>query len=289
MEAFSMSRLQEYQRQEIVTKYLSNKYTTKQLAEEYGVHLSSIIRLLNRKNIPLRNSRFSFNQDYFEIIDTEHKAYWLGFMYADGYVNSKVNTVSLRLKNDDDYILKQFAKDLDSNIPIKYYSHTHKLPSSGKMHTLHYASITICNEKIKEDLIGQGCFENKTLMLHFPFHIPNHLYKDFIRGYMDGDGCITYCGKQKCGVQEFKVSFCGTQEMLNGIQKVFGYNKKLGKRWNDNKNNYALDISGNRQVYTFLTTLYENATIYLERKYERYLELKNILSLSPVMESEITT
>ena len=69
-----MSRLQEYQRQEIVTKYLSNKYTTKQLAEEYGVHLSSITRLLNRKNIPLRNSRFSFNQDYFETIDTEHKA-----------------------------------------------------------------------------------------------------------------------------------------------------------------------------------------------------------------------
>lgn len=282
-------KLTESQKQEIVTKYLSNKYSTKDLAIEYDICISTVCRLLHKNNISLRNSRFNFNQDYFETIDTEHKAYWLGFMYADGYVNSKVNTVSLRLKSNDDYILKQFAKDLDSNIPVKYYSHTHKLPNSDKMHTLHYASITICNEKIKEDLICQGCFENKTLILHFPFHIPIYLYKDFIRGYMDGDGCITYCGKQKCGVQEFKVSFCGTQEMLNGIQKVFGYNKKLGKRWNDNKNNYTLDISGNRQVYDFLTTLYDNATIYLERKYERYLELKNIVSLPSVMKDEITT
>lgn len=284
-----MGRLQEYQRQEIIAKYLSNKYTTKQLAEEYGVCLSTIIRLLNRKNIPLRNSRFSFNQDYFETIDNEHKAYWLGFLYADGYVNSKSNTVSLRIKQDDDYILKQFAKDLGSNIPVKYYSHTHKLPSSDKIHTLHYASITICNKKIKEDLIKQGCLENKTLILNFPFHIPSYLYKDFIRGYMDGDGCVTYCGKQKCGNQEFKVNFCGTQEMLNGIQKVFGYNKKLGKRWDDGKNNYTLDISGNCQVYDFLTILYNNATIYLERKYKRYLELKNIVSLPSVMKDEITT
>ena len=282
-------KLTESQRQEIIAKYLSNKYSTKDLAKEYDICLSTVCRLLNKNNISLRNSRFNFNQDYFEIIDTEHKAYWLGFMYADGYVNSKVNTVSLRIKKDDDYILKQFAKDLDSNIPIKYYSSTHKLPSSDKIHTLNYASITICNKKIKKDLIKQGCFDNKTLILNFPFHIPNHLYKDFIRGYMDGDGCITYCGKQKCGIQEFKVSFCGTQEMLNGIQKIFDYNKKLGKRWNNNKNNYTLDISGNRQVYNFLTTLYDNATIYLERKYERYLELKNILSLPPVMEAEITT
>lgn len=284
-----MSRLQEYQRQEIIAKYLSNKYTTKQLAEEYGVCLSTITRLLNRKNIPLRNSRFSFNQDYFENIDNEHKAYWLGFLYADGYVNSKKNVVSLRIKRDDDYILKQFAKDLDSNIPVKYYSHTNKLPNSDKIHTLHYASITICNKKIKEDLIKQGCLENKTLILNFPFHIPSYLYKDFIRGYMDGDGCVTYCGKQKCGNQEFKVNFCGTQEMLNGIQKVFGYNKKLGKRWDDGKNNYTLDISGNCQVYDFLTKLYNNATIYLERKYKRYLELKNIVSLPSVMKDEITT
>ena len=284
-----MRRTEEHIREAIIAKYQSNKYTSKELAEEYRLNTSTINRLLKKENIPIRNSRFKFNQDFFEVIDTEPKAYWLGFMYADGYVNSKVNTVSLRIKKDDDYILKRFARHLDSDIPVKYYSHTHKLPNSEKLHTLHYASISICNKKIKEDLIKQGCFENKSLILKFPFHIPSYLYKDFIRGYMDGDGCITYCGKQACGAQEFKVNFCGTQELLNGIQKIFGYNKKLGKRWNDGKNNYSLDISGNRQAYTFLTELYDNSTIYLERKYKRYLELKNTLSLSPAMESEITT
>lgn len=284
-----MARLSQQQRDELIQKYNSNLYTVKELAKEYNVNKSSVSRLLQRNNVTLRNSKYHFNQDYFENIDTEHKAYWLGFMYADGYVNSKGNKVLLRIKSNDDYILKQFVQDLNSDIPVQYYTHTHKLPNSEKHHTLHYASVTICNKKIKEDLIKQGCLENKTLILNFPFHIPSHLYKDFIRGYMDGDGCITYAGKQKCGNQEFKVSFCGTQEVLNGIQQVFGYNKKLSKRWNDNKNNYTLDISGNKQVYDFLTVLYDNATIYLKRKHERYLELKNTMSLSPVMENEITT
>ena len=282
-----MAKLKLYQ-QEVLDKFLSNQYTIKELAEEYNVNTSSIARFLHRNGIETnRNSRFHFNQDYFETIDTEHKAYWLGFMYADGYVNSKENTVSLRLKDNDDYILKRFAEDLDSNIPVKYYTHTHKLPSSGKEHTLKYAALTICNAKIKKDLISNGCLENKTLVLTFPFHLPQDLYVHFIRGYMDGDGCITYHGKQKCGIQRFKVSFCGTQEVLKGIQRVFGLTSKLRKRWDDNKNNYDLTISGNRQVYAFLTALYENSTIHLERKYNRYLELKDTLSLLPAMEDEI--
>lgn len=284
-----MARLSEQQRQEIVKKYLSNLYTVKELAEEYSVNKTSVSRLLQRNGIELRNSRYHFNQDFFDVIDTEEKAYWLGFLYADGYINSKANKVSLRIKDNDAYILEEFAKHLDSNIPIKYYTHTHQLPNSEKMHTLHYAELTICNINIKEDLIKHGCFENKTLILNFPFHIPQELYRHFIRGYMDGDGCITYGSKQKCGNRDFKVSFCGTQELLTGIQKIFGYNKTLTKRWNDNKNNYTLDISGNQQVYAFLTVLYDNAIIYLKRKHDRYLELKNTLSLSPVMENEITT
>lgn len=282
-----MAKLKLYH-QEILDKFLSNQYTIKELAEEYQVNYSSIARFLHKNGVETnRNSRFHFNQDYFETIDTEHKAYWLGFLYADGYVNSKSNTVSLRLKENDDYILKQFAEDLESNIPVRYYSHTHKLPNSEKEHTFKYASLTICNAKIKEDLIGNGCFENKTFILSFPFWIPQHLYVHFIRGYIDGDGCITYHGKQKCGVQRFKVSICGTKEILEGIQKVFGLTTKLGKRWKDDKNNYDLTISGNHQVYTFLNALYDNSTIHLKRKYDRYLELKNTLSLLPVMEDEI--
>lgn len=282
-----MAKLKLYQ-QEILNKFLSNDFTIKELAEEYDVNKSSIERFLHKNGIKTnRNSRFHFNQDYFENIDDEHKAYWLGFLYADGYVNSKVNTISLRLKKDDDYILERLAVDLSSNIPVRYYSHTHKLPNSQKMHTLEYASLTICNAKMKEDLISQGCYENKTLILAFPFWIPQHLYVHFIRGYMDGDGCITYGSKQKCGNKDFKVNFCGTKEMLEGIQKVFGLTTKLSKRWKDNKNNYSLDISGNKQAYNFLTALYENSTIHLKRKYDRYIELKNTLSLLPAMEDEI--
>lgn len=268
-----MSKLKDHTN-EIVDKYLNRGYTTKMLTEEYGVNKSSITRLLQQNGVQLRNSRFAFNQDFFETIDTEQKAYWLGFFYADGYVSSTNNSVSLRIKSDDKYILHEFVKHLNGNIPVKVYTSTKPLPRSGKLNTLTYAQVSIQNKKIKSDLIKHGCVPNKSLVLTFPSTVPHELIPHFIRGYMDGDGCITYCGTQKNGNKDYKVNFCGTFEFLNEIQNLFGYKTKLYKRYDDGTNNYSLDIAGNVKVLDFLNTLYKDATIYLKRKHDRYLELK---------------
>lgn len=258
---------------EIIDKYLNQGYTTKMLTEEYNCNKSSIQRLLNKHGVSLRNSRYAFDQDFFENIDTEHKAYWLGFMYADGYVSSTRNAVSIRIKADDKYILEQLVIDLKSNIPVNIYTSTKPLPRSGKLNTLTYAEVMICNGKIKSDLIKHGCIENKSQLLTFP-ELEPRLIPHFIRGYMDGDGSITYSKRQKNGNRNFKVNFCGTYEFLTSIQALFGYTTKLNKRWKDDTNNYSLDIAGNIKALDFLDTIYKDSTIHLKRKHDRYLELK---------------
>jgi hypothetical protein len=112
-----------------------------------------------------------FNENYFDKIDNSNKAYWLGFLYADGNVyvgkgkngNTKGGTVELSLKREDEYHLYNFATDINgNNIPVE--QRTIKL--EGKEYfasRLALNSITMCKH-----LIELGCVPNKSLNLTFP-------------------------------------------------------------------------------------------------------------------------
>ena len=53
------------------------------------------------------------NKNFFNKIDTEEKAYFLGFLYADGYNNTDRNSVALSLKEDDKEILEKYSEKTD--------------------------------------------------------------------------------------------------------------------------------------------------------------------------------
>ena len=70
--------------------------------------------------------KYSYDSNFFEKIDSEAKAYWLGFLYADGYIhrnykNGKIKSMSLELslKSEDRAHLENFLRDIRSNVPIK--------------------------------------------------------------------------------------------------------------------------------------------------------------------------
>ena len=93
----------------------------------------------------------------------------------------------------------------------------------------------------------------------------------FIRGYYDGDGSLTYGHVQKNGMQNYFIKITGTYDMIQNIQKVFQTNVKEEQRYPERGiDNYSITIGGNIQVCRILDSLYNNATIYLERKYNRY-------------------
>ena len=204
-------------------------------------------------------SKYSIDIDYFNIIDSEHKAYWLGFIFADGCI-LKDGSFEMSLAGvDKDHIYK-FLYDVNCDAKVNRKTVNNKY-IAYKMY--------IKNEKFSESLIKHGCVNNKSLILKFPETVPNNLMKHFIRGYFDGDGCISVNTEKS--QPNIRITFTGTKNMLDGIQgflyKECGLSKtsyeKAGKA-------YEFGWGGINNMRTFYNYLYTNATIYLDRKYEKF-------------------
>lgn len=213
-------------------------------------------------------SKYIQDDSYFEKVDNERKAYWLGFLYADGCISEKSKNnkrIIIQLHPDDKYILEQLLKDINSNRPIY-------VNKKG------YVSIDISSAKMANDLINLGCIPRKSLVLKFPNEniVSKQLIKHFIRGYMDGDGCIsTYMrlGKGRKSPTFFcEIKFIGTYDMLCGIKKFFNSEKNILIN-KHSPNSYQISFAG-RKYRNVVDSLYENATIYIKRKKDKWNEFK---------------
>ena len=129
---------------------------------------------------------YKFNHNFFKCIDSEEKAYVLGFFFADGY-NSDTQIEFTQLEQDED-ILVQINKALESEVPI--YSYINKVNGNTKK-ALRFSSKEMCN-----DMNHLGGIRGKSLILEFPKYLSKELIPHFIRGYFDGDGCV-WDGKRK--------------------------------------------------------------------------------------------
>ena len=157
------------------------------------------------------------NENYFEKIDSEEKAYFLGFIYADGSVSSKGYTLVLGLAEKDGYIVEKFAECLETDYKVRHY-----IQNTTYKDNFEECRITISNKKIKEDLNKLGVFPGKTLKCSFPTsnQVPDNLIHHFIRGFFDGDGSIKRINTNR-GYLDFTFDIIGTKEMLTGLHKIF--------------------------------------------------------------------
>ena len=108
----------------IVDDMINSNLTYKELMEKHSIGARSYKKLrdeYNIRKIAIRNKKFKVNDDYFEIIDTEEKAYWLGFLYADGCVARKGNYYTIKIDQalyDYEHVLK-FKEAINSTYPVK--------------------------------------------------------------------------------------------------------------------------------------------------------------------------
>ena len=198
----------------------------------------------------------------FNVIDTEEKAYWLGFLYADGCVHSAENKIELGLAEKDCKHIEKFKNFMNINNKICYRGDT-------KSYRISFRSASC-----KEDLIDKGCVPKKSLILIFPNEdqVPNSLIKHFIRGYFDGDGWFT--NTPKCfqagiiGTEIFIKGFLEkTESIITNSNKIFNVHREGGAK------SYA--FSSFNDVYNFLNWIYKDATVYLDRKYAHYIDFIN--------------
>lgn len=270
-----------FEKRKILDFMLENpNISSREIAKIFGVSKSVTERLayFTDREFVLKE----VDENFFEIIDTEEKAYWLGFMYADGYVSQRKNQVSfvveLCLQGEDLQHLYKFKDSLKSNIiPTKK-----KTKCNGKEYEAYRFAVS--RSKMYKDLISKGCVERKSLILEFPSYDifeNKNLIRHFIRGYVDGDGTVSEYSDLKHPHRKSKTFFgvLGTENFLEGILKYFDEsNIDYGKRsiyvgQGSKKNIFYLSKS-TRKAYNIIDFLYSDCTIYLERKYKKYLDIK---------------
>lgn len=223
-------------------------------------------------------SKYIYNKDYFEIINSEDKAYWLGFLQADGcitrfYKGSELRSMSLEvtLSEKDKEHLEKFNHCLESNVPIKEKS----VKLSGKQYKS-FRLVINCT-KLCYDLINLGCTPQKTYTIKFPNEqqVPKKFIRDFLRGFFDGDGCISIT--TMCAKPHIVTKITGMKDMLLSISDYLLENQIICTRPSLDKDKrrecvYDLSIYGTDTNKDFLSYLYDNSNVYLSRKYNSYID-----------------
>lgn len=250
--------------EKIITLY-NNGVSAKNLGIKYSISKSHIFKWAKAAGTlrTLEHSHRLHNVDehMFDSIDTPEKAYWLGFLYADAYNYEKKGWITLALQEKDlDHIYKFVYFMKGSKTSVKYIkatkAYTYKINSKYLSKVLH----------------DKGCPQAKSFIINYPTWLSKDLNFHFIRGYFDGDGCLTSRSKQ----QEYKWSIVGTREFCEKVNELFkelNINLTICYISQTNNNTYELQSSGNLKIQKICDQLYNNSTIHMERKYKKYLDL----------------
>ena len=268
-----MRQLSNSEIQDIITRYQNGESNCK-LRKNYKLQFEDIRNLLIENGVTPRTHResrltYHWNENYFNQIDTSDKAYWLGFIYADGFITKKTNgnpVFGLTLAEREP--LDKLNQCLESNKPIGYYKKKGSYSEDSYEYKLAFHST-----QMVADLEKWGCIENKTFKLRFPDFLSEDLIPHFIRGYFDGDGSV-FIHKQKVNNIEYwnlGVDFSGIYSFLKEIQKKLNLEKCLYKDVRKQTDCYQLKLLSNIRCLQLYHYMYHNAgNMCLSRKRKKF-------------------
>lgn len=247
-------------------EWLINEYKTKsvnQIAKENGITKQSLLKWFKKFNIPRRNKYTCNvgikNVKYFNDINSSIKAYWLGFLMADGASSNESLEVRLSIKDIEH--LEQFKKDIKSTNVILTGKASCSLSKYNDLHE--WCHFSIHSRVMTKDLEKWGIIPNKTGKESFP-NIDKKYYPDFIRGYFDGDGIAKSNGY---------IGFCGSYDIINEIKnELLKHCDVKNNKITFNKTNhiYYIQWASKKDRYNIFNYLYNNKQdLYLKRKYEK--------------------
>ena len=219
-------------------------------------------------------TEYNLNKNYFAKIDSSLKAYFLGFITADGGIDNDGITISTA---KDKNILEEFLKEVNSNRPpkklIRYDSRFQKEYSSWR--------IFVYSRKMVRDLAKYGVIRNKTFKTYFPKDlIPKRFYRDFIRGVFDGDGSTSkYKGMKKYKTKfhyfwHYIFSIAGNLSLLKEIQNILVKECNLPhSRILPKKRIHLLYVWSKPGIQRIYNYLYYPNCICIKRKQNKFLSI----------------
>lgn len=272
-----LNRLPKSLEPEVIRLYGSGM-TMKEVGEKVGTSYTTVRNCLVRYGIELRTSVsyidvHTFDEHFFDKIDTEEKAYFLGYLFADGCIlQDRHYTIRLNLHEKDRAILERFKELIRSTAPLYRFN------------TLNQFCLQVTSKHAWHRLKQLGCVPRKTLILKYPRHLLPELERHFIRGYFDGDGTVgiyqqnSIRNGKKLQHPKVAASLLGTKNFCAGVAKTLKRDLNMVptiyQTSEGNGRIAKLGVGGPQLTLQFLGYLYEGATIYLERKFQKYLEVK---------------
>ena len=242
-----------------------------EIAEKFGTTGPTVSKLLKKNGYDIDRYTYHFNEHYFDCIDSQDKAYILGLLWADGHNSIDKGSVILELQEEDKPLLERINDLTENERPLRKVPLHDKNPAWKNQYRLLWQSKYLSNV-----LNNYGMYQQKSLVLEFPRWLNEELYPHFIRGYMDGDGCV-YCAKQNHRIQ---VNMIGTRMFLEQVQKIctsIGVKSYITHDKRANEVICQLLIASNVCSITFLDWVYKDVNLKMERKYNKYQQfLQNI-------------
>lgn len=217
-------------------------------------------------------------ENIFEQIDSNNKAYWLGFLSADGSI--KNNELSIGLANKDREHLIKFLKFIDSKNSIidtmshctnnnKYYPSSH----------INIYSIKLINDLKKYNIVSNKSYQN----INFLSNIPKEYFDPFIIGYFDGDGWFTFTEKSH------GFGFCGNEKTIIAIRdylfSLYDWNLSI-LNYSKSKITYYIQGQSFKRIQDFINLYlsYSEDCDLLERKKNIAINLKTLISQTEIKE-----
>jgi len=260
------------------------KVSFKEIAKSFKLNINSVSSYSNRLGytyIPTIS-----NPSYFSTIDTHLKAYFLGFIAADGalvkpYPKSKTHTLTITLDKKDVCVLETLKKELQMTHELQTI--TRKMEDYDTI--INHKRLTITNQQISNDLITLGITPRKTFTIGNIFlNIPKEFRTSLALGYFDGDGNVCLPkgtrkfvkSKNKFVTYPSRTLICsikGTEKLLQGIVDSLNLNQYRLRKYK-NQNIYTLTFAKKEEVLK-LFNCYNNLPFFLERKYNKFLQRIN--------------
>jgi len=248
-----------------ITDYISSSMSVNACAKKHDIGATTLTRYLQKTDIDIRKHdlrKHSYNQRFFDKIDTEDKAYWLGFITADGCIVNNGTALEITLGSVDRSHLVKFLDSIEGDCDM-LKDRVQKC--KDKEHSA--ARVTVCSVDMVDDLKRQGIFQRKSGSLAFP-DLTDAMLRYYLRGYFDGNGSISTNGKCRNGSPKYALNIVAPGQFLEdfmfhmipyGITRVSLQDKGAVKSWNK---------TGINQISTVLRYLYDDATVYLDRKHQ---------------------
>lgn len=266
------------EQREFIVKEYKRGISSEKIAKNMGICPSSATRALEKENIkrrPPTENKLKCARDarYFENIDTSEKAYFLGLLYADGHISSSGGEVSIVQKQNHIDILEKFSMTIFNFVKLnKCKDYSPDKDSPYKNTDSVYYKCNIYSTEMNADLTKWGCTARKSHTITFPNFLNNDLYSHFIRGFVDGDGCISI---PESGISYPRVNITSNLGFLEGFVSYIVSKLNIKPITIRNKKNNitltrSVEIKNRKDLIKFLDFIYKDATVYLDCKKNNY-------------------